>query len=216
MTSTAGDGNAAASRSANEDKAPPPVTGGAAGSQPPWWRRRSWWRAAGGGAPKALAGLVAFLVAATGLLFAVDPSASPCLSATDAAFTGAPVFPGTTYVQYIKDLGYAPTSAERHYGSGYEVRYSIHTEGLRGDSLYLYTTLVKINRDGTIERVIPDQDLKPRVEDTPNECGWTEGSAFLVQTRLQRNGRYRFVLELYEGRAFRTRVALTETPTFDG
>ena len=177
--------------------------------------RRKWRRVAGTVA-KAVAGIVAFLVAATGLLFAIDPGARPCLSGTDAMFTGAPVFPGISYVRYIEDLGYSPTRAERRYGSGYEVRYSMHTDGLRGHALYLYTTLVRLNRDGTIEHVVPGQDLMPRLEDTPNACAWTEGSAFWVRRTLQRNGHYRFVLELYEGPSFHTRVALTETPTFDG
>ena len=153
-----------------------------------------------------------------GLLFELEPRLAPCLSGADASFTGAPVFPDTSYEQYELDLGLSPAAAAQYrgYGAGDEIRYSIHTDDLRGQALYLYTTLVTVNTDGSIRKVIQSEDLKYQLRDVPQQCSQNEGSALLVQVPPQPRTRYRVILELYLGQSFGERVALAETGTFDG
>ena len=164
------------------------------------------------------AAVVTFVAGVVGLLFTFEPRLSPCLAGADASFTGAPVFPNTSYVQYEQDLGLSRAVAVQYagYGSGVEVRYSIHTDDLRGHALYLYTTLVTVNPDGSIRGVVRGEDLKNQLRDVPEQCSQNEGSALLVQVPARPRTRYRLILELYRGPTPGERLALTETGTFKG
>ena len=164
----------------------------------------------------AAAAVVAIVTGVVGVLFEVDPRLAPCLNGADAAFTAAPVFPDTSYVQYATDHGLPDPKRYEAYGSGVEVRYSLHTDDLRGQTLKLYTTVVQVNRDGTVANVIPGEDLQPVLSDTPTYCSQDEGTAILVQTPTNRGARYRVILELFQGNGYDERLAETETEVFDG
>jgi hypothetical protein len=164
----------------------------------------------------AAAAVVAILTGVVGVLFEVDPRLAPCLNGADAAFSGAPVFPDTSYVRYAKDHGLRDPELYKSYGSGVEVRYSLHTDDLRGQTLVLYTTVVRVSRDGTVARVVSGEDLVKVLSDTPSYCSQDEGTAILVQTPHQRGARYRVILELYQGTGYDERLAEFETEEFDG
>ena len=197
-------------------QAAPKPTGGEGAGAPGTRRKR------GGGVGTRVAFILGIITAVTGIVtfvFAdIDPRLAPCLDGADASFTGAPVFPHTSYEKYEEDLGMPPAKAKRlysHFPAGDEVRYSIHTSDLRGQALYLYTTLVKVNRDGTIDKVVRGQDLVYQFKDIPNDCSQDEGAAILVVPPPGGRSRYRIILELYLGPTFYERLALSETATFD-
>ncbi len=176
-----------------------------------------------GNVAKTVAGtgaVIAAVAGAVGLLFQVDPRLAPCLGGRSATFTGSPVFPNYPYHQYLKDLGEGGSSISRGPNpSGAEIRYSYVADDLRGETLVLRETLVRLAKDGTIAAAdtnpLDANDLAPAATLVPTQCSQTSGGDIFVYVPHTR-GRFEIVLELFLGERLDTRIALGETPPFDG
>jgi hypothetical protein len=166
---------------------------------------------------KTLAVIVPLVVAGVGLVFTLRPSLRPCVGATAAEFTGAPVFPRVRFRDHlIRSKNYTPAEAALEPNLlGAEVRISYRTEDLRGGALPLTWSLVAIEKDGTLGAVIRGQDRALATEVTPDACSESGSHDQFVQIP-DRKRRYRVVLELYRDEAFQQRLALEETPIFSG
>jgi hypothetical protein len=165
---------------------------------------------------KALAVIVPLLVASLGLAFTIRPSLKPCVGATDAGFTGVPVFP---HVRFRDHLYRSGASRNEILGEpnvvGAEVRFSYKADDLRGAALPITWTLVSVEKDGTLGAVVPGQDRAIAMVVTPDSCSDTGGKDLFVPIPDKRK-RYRVVLELYRKQNFQDRLALEQTPIFSG
>lgn len=160
--------------------------------------------------------LVTMLAGGTSLLFALRPGLKPCLGDTDAAFTGAPVFPRVLFRDHLVRTGVSrEEAAEEPNLVGAEVRFSYRTSGFRGKRLPITWSLVTIERDGTLGAVVRGQDRALATTVTPDACSEGGGKDLFVQIPAPRK-RYRVVLELYRNQHLNDRVALTETDIFRG
>jgi hypothetical protein len=167
-------------------------------------------------------GTVAAIVAAVGglvaLLFQVDPGLAPCLGSRQASFTGAPVFPHYSYKQYLSDIGRNPSGYPNPYGV--EIRYSYQANDLRGHLLVLRATLVRVGRSGeiiaTYTSPTANENLRPVTDFTPEHCSQGSGNAFFVLVPPEARGRLEIILELFNGPGRQDRVALGQTPSFQG
>jgi hypothetical protein len=159
---------------------------------------------------------VSVAAAAVGLLFTVKPNLKPCLSGTNAAFTGAPIFPHVHFREHLIRSGTAREQAAQELNLlGAEVRFSYRLDGLRGHQLTITWSLVRVEHDGTLGPVDPTQDRAIAETFVPDECSTLRGKDLFVQIPQPRR-RYRIVLELYGDSDLRDRLALTETATFRG
>jgi hypothetical protein len=165
---------------------------------------------------KALAVLIPLTVATLGLVFTVRPSLRPCVGASGAEFTGAPVFPHVHYRDHLFRTGAsrADIRGERDV-VGAEVRYSYKADDLRGAKLPIRWSLVSVEKDGTLGAVDRSQDRALARVVTPDACSTTGGQDLFVQIPDRRK-RYRVVLEMYRSRDLEDRLALEETPVFSG
>jgi hypothetical protein len=165
---------------------------------------------------KALAVIVPLLVATLGLVFTIRPGLKPCVGASVAEFTGAPVFPRVHYRDHLYHTG-ASRSVIRGEPDvvGAEVRYSFKVDDLRGAKLPIRWSLVSVEKDGTLGAVDRTQDRKLATLVTPDACSETGGQDLFVQIPDRRK-RYRVVLELYRSRDLEDRLAFEETPVFSG
>jgi hypothetical protein len=164
----------------------------------------------------AVAVLVPVIAGVIALLFTVDPRLAPCLGESEASFTGAPVFPHIGYRQFLVDDGVSGARAASEPNlPGAEIRYSYHTHGLRGHRLVLRSSLLSVERDGTLGRFAQGQNLDPDAEISPDACSETAGNTLFVEIR-DPHQLYEVVLELYAGRGLTDRVALTQTAVFHG
>jgi hypothetical protein len=165
---------------------------------------------------KALAVIIPLVVATVGLVFTLRPSLKPCVGASNAAFTGTPVFPHVHFRDHLFRTGAsrAEILGERD-TVGAEVRYSFKVHDLRGAELPIRWTLVSIEKDGTLGAVDRTQDRALARLVTPDACSETGGQDLFVQIPDRRK-RYRVVLELYRSRDLEDRLALAETPIFSG
>jgi hypothetical protein len=160
--------------------------------------------------------LVGMIAGAVGLLFTLAPSLTPCLGNNDASFTGAPVFPHSSYRAHrIRNGASRAQAAKEPNLRGAEVRFSYHTSGLRGKELAATWSLLTIERDGTLGAVVRDQDRALALTIKPQGCTETGGNDLFVETPTPRK-RYRIVLELYRDSQLTDRLALTETVAFRG
>lgn len=165
---------------------------------------------------KALAVIIPLVVATLGLVFTVRPSLKPCVGASGAEFTGAPVFPHVHYRDHLYHTG--ATQAEIREEPdlvGAEVRYTYKVDDLRGAKLPIRWTLVSVEKDGTLGAVDRTQDRARARVVTPDSCSVTGGQDLFVQIP-DRKKRYRVVLEIYRSGDFEDRIALEETPIFSG
>jgi hypothetical protein len=165
---------------------------------------------------KAIAVLVPLLVAGVGLVFTLRPSLKPCVGASNAEFTGAPVFPHVRFRDHLFRSGVSRAEAAKEPNIiGAEVRFSFHTDDLRGAKLPITWSLVSIERDGTLGAVIRGQDRALAMLVTPDACSESGGKDLFVPIPDARR-RYRVVLELYREERLQDRLALEETPIFSG
>ena len=165
---------------------------------------------------KALAVIVPILVAGLGLVYTVRPSLKPCVGASQAAFTGVPVFPHVRFRDHLFRTGASRAEIEQEPNIvGAEVRFSYRTKDLRGAKLPITWSLVSIERDGTLGAVVRGQDRALAMLVTPDSCSETGGKDLFVPIPDPRK-RYRVVLELYREQQLRDRLALEETPIFSG
>ena len=162
---------------------------------------------------------VALVAGAVTLLFQVDPAIAPCLGGTHASFTGAPVFPNYPYWQFIRDMGGNPAGYTNPVGA--EVRYSYQVQDLRGETLVVRATLVRLAKDGSIAAAdtsaLDQEDLFAEQTVKPDQCSQDGGGTFFAH--LPSGGtasRYQIYLELYQGYGYNDRIALGQTPVFDG
>jgi hypothetical protein len=165
-----------------------------------------------------LVGLVISVVAgAVALLFTLEPDLKPCIGGAEVSFTGAPIFPNTPLHTNLEHTN-TPRSAIQQAPDdiGAEVRFSFRASGLRGELLKVQYSLVRVERDGTLGRVDPEQDRAEGLAFKPDTCSEVEGGDLFVMTPPDPRHRYRVVLELYRGDDFTQRLALTETATFSG
>jgi hypothetical protein len=160
--------------------------------------------------------LIALIGAAVSLLFHLAPNLEPCVGGASAAFTGAPVFPRVRFRDYlIRDGAAREDAAAQPNLYGAEVRFSYRADNLRGAQLPLVWSLVTIGKGGVVNAVVPGQDRALAMTVTPDRCGDTGGKDLFVQIG-DPNRRYRVVLELYRDQLRADRLALVETPTFQG
>lgn len=199
------------------------VEAGVAPKPVAWWKRSASWPlkivTAAGVAIAAVAG-------GLGLLFQVEPSWEPCLGGSSASFTAAPVFPNVTYSHFLQyNVGATPASVEAVPNRGVrgaEVRFLYTAKSLRGDPLWLYATLVTVSPDGSVTGIDPTLDEFYEFKIVPNACTESGGYDVFVQPIPNTRQHYRIVLELYRGErlkaenVFQPRLALTETPVFQG
>jgi len=165
---------------------------------------------------KALAVIIPLVVATLGLVFTLRPSLKPCVGASDAEFTGVPVFPHVRFRDHLFRSGASRKEILSEPNVlGAEVRFSYKTDDLRGKKLPVTWTLVSIEKDGTLGAVVPGQDRALAMLVTPDSCSDTGGKDLFVPIPDKRK-RYRVVLELYSTRNFGDRLALEETPIFSG
>lgn len=165
---------------------------------------------------KALTVIIPLVAASLGLVFTIRPSLKPCVGASDATFTGVPVFPHVRFRDHLYRSGASRKEilAEPNI-VGAEVRFSYKTDDLRGAKLPITWTLVSIEKDGTLGAVVRGQDRALAMLVTPDSCSETGGKDLFVPIPDKRK-RYRVVLELYSKRNFANRLALEETPVFSG
>jgi hypothetical protein len=165
---------------------------------------------------KALAVIVPILVAGLGLVYTVRPSLKPCVGASQAKFTGVPVFPHVRFRDHLFRSGATRAEIEQEPNIvGAEVRFSYRTDDLRGAKLPITWSLVSIERDGTLGAVVRGQDRALAMLVTPDSCSETGGKDLFVPIPDPKK-RYRVVLELYREQQLRDRLALEETPIFSG
>ena len=165
---------------------------------------------------KALAVIVPILVAGLGLVYTVRPSLKPCVGASQAEFTGVPVFPHVRFRDHLFRSGATRAEIEQEPNIvGAEVRFSYRTDDLRGAKLPITWSLVSIERDGTLGAVVGGQDRALAMLVTPDSCSETGGKDLFVPIPDPKK-RYRVVLELYREQQLRDRLALEETPIFSG
>jgi hypothetical protein len=160
--------------------------------------------------------VVGVVVAGSGLLFTLAPGTKPCLGDSNASFTGAPVFPKVHFHDYlIRNGGRKEDLAGEPNLRGAEVRFSYRTSGLRGKSLTVTWSLMKIERDDTVGAVVAGQDRALAMTFSPAAC--TEDGGKDVFMQIPEPGkRYRVVLELYRDKGLTDRIALTESDPFRG
>jgi hypothetical protein len=166
-----------------------------------------------------LGATVAALAGIVTLLFQFDPRLAPCLGGRSATFTGAPFFPHYPYHQYLTDIGKSPQYIAGFSNPvGAEVRYTLVANDLRGQTLYLRETLVRIARDGTIAsadtNVDDSDDLSVKAMVTPADCSLSTGGTIFINVPSGR-GRFQVILEMFDGAQLTERVALGQTPVFD-
>jgi len=171
------------------------------------------------GAGRALRRIVAavgIVAVAVPVAFQIWPDLQPCLGGTDAAFTGAPVFPQVRFHDHLirNDVPKEKVLTEPNLW-GAEVRFSYLTDGHRGATLAVTWSLVRIERDQTLGAVVPGQDRALAMTFTPQECSQGGGKDLFVQIP-QRGARYRIVLELYRDPRLTERIALTQSDPFRG
>lgn len=165
---------------------------------------------------KALAVIVPLVVATLGLAFTLRPSLKPCVGASEAQFTGIPVFPRVRFRDHLFRSGKSAAEiAQEPNLVGAEVRMSYRVENLRGAKLPITFTLVSVERDGTLGAVDPGQDRARGELVSPDACSVTGGRDLFVQIPDKRK-RYRVVLEVYRDTNLQDRLALAETPIFSG
>jgi hypothetical protein len=165
---------------------------------------------------KALAVIVPILVAGLGLVYTVRPSLKPCVGASQAEFTGVPVFPHVRFRDHLFRSGATRAEIEQEPNIvGAEVRFSYRTDDLRGAKLAITWSLVSIERDGTLGAVVRGQDRALAMLVTPDSCSETGGKDLFVPIPDPKK-RYRVVLELYREQQLRDRLAFEETPIFSG
>jgi hypothetical protein len=165
---------------------------------------------------KAMAVIVPLVVASLGLVYTLRPSLKPCVGASDAQFTGVPVFPHVRFRDHLFRSGASRSEIRTEPNIlGAEVRFSYKTTDLRGATLPITWSLVSIEKDGTLGAVVRGQDRALAMLVTPDSCSETGGKDLFVPIPDPRK-RYRVVLELYRERTFRDRLALEETPIFSG
>jgi hypothetical protein len=166
------------------------------------------------GTLKVVAIIVPVVVALVGLAFTVRPSLRPCIGESNAAFTGAPVFPRVSYAKYLRRQDLPPEPGAQSI-IGAEVRFSLRVDGFRGEELRVYYTLVRVEPDGTTGPVDPTQDRAVELVVTPDSCSSIDGKDIFVLIP-KRGVRYRAVLELYRGSTLNRRLALAQTAVFRG
>jgi hypothetical protein len=162
--------------------------------------------------------VVGILVAGTGLAFELRPGLRPCLGEERAAFTGAPVFPQVRlreYLRRVQDLTEEEAALEPE-KLGAEVRFTYETEGFRGEDLPVSYSLVTVERDGTLRRLVPGFERELAFTVRPEACSGTGGVDLFVDIPATRQRRYRVILELYRDTTFANRLALMETAPFLG
>jgi hypothetical protein len=164
-----------------------------------------------------LVGLVVSAVAGIAtLLFTLDPDLKPCIGGAEASFTGAPVFPNTPKDRHLERSG-APRSVVRDAAGqlGAEVRFSFHVSGLRGETLSVRYSLVRVGRDGAFGAIDPEADRGPGITFKSEACSEIIGQdLFINKPESPSRHRYRVVLELYRGDSFDQRLGLTQTAIF--
>ena len=146
---------------------------------------------------KALAVIIPLVAATLALVFTVRPSLKPCVGASDAEFTGVPVFPHVRFRDHLFRSGASRAEMRSEPNIlGAEVRFSYKTDDLRGETLPITWSLVSIEKDGTLGAVVPGQDRALAMLVTPDSCSGTGGKDLFVPVPDKRK-RYRVVLELY-------------------
>jgi hypothetical protein len=112
--------------------------------------------------------IISVMAGGVSLLFTLQPDLKPCLGDSDAEFTAAPVFPQTSLHAFLRrsDLSNAELRdvVEQR---GAEIRFSYHTDGLRERELAVTSTLLTIEADGTLGRVVEGHDRKPQFSLSP-------------------------------------------------
>jgi hypothetical protein len=169
-----------------------------------------------GRALRRIAAVVGIIAVGVPLVFAIWPDLKPCLSGSDAAFTGAPVFPQVRFHDHLIRNGVPKEKVLTEPNLlGAEVRFSYRTTGYRGSTLAVTWSLVQIERDETLGAVVTGQDRALARTFTPGDCSEGGGKDLFVQIPQHRK-RYRIVLELYRDQGLTERIALMESDPFRG
>ena len=83
---------------------------------------------------KALAVIVPLTIASIGLVYTLRPSLKPCVGASQAKFTGVPVFPHVHFRDHLFRSGASRADILKEPNIlGAEVRFSYRTDDLRGE-----------------------------------------------------------------------------------
>lgn len=164
-----------------------------------------------------LTGLAISVIAGiVGLLFLLQPDLKPCLGDAEAEFTGAPVFPRVGFRDYLVRNGKTFEEARREPDlEGAEIRFSFRTSGLRGDDLPLTYSLLTVDKEGTLGRVVDGQDRSLAMTVHPENCTQTGGKDLFL-TIPAPNRRYVVVLEIYRDKRRQERLALVQSEPFRG
>jgi hypothetical protein len=163
-----------------------------------------------------LVSLVTVAGGAVALLFSLRPGLKPCLGDSDAAFTGAPVFPHVRFRDHLIRQGRPREEAAKEPNLlGAEIRFSYRIAGFRGAQLPITWSLVTIEDDGTLGAVVRGQDRALAMTVTPDGCSEGGGRDLFVAIPDARK-RYRVVFELYRDANLTERLALFHTPIFHG
>lgn len=161
-------------------------------------------------------GGIAGLAAVISVVFTLMPTLKPCLGDDRASFTGAPVFPRVNFREHLVRTGVRREKAAQEPNLlGAEVRFSYQINDLRGQRLPVTSTLVAIERDGTLGPVVYGQDRAPATIIEPHDCSESGGTDLFVRIPNPRT-RYRIVLELYRDERMNDRLDLTQTAVFRG
>jgi hypothetical protein len=150
------------------------------------------------------------------LLFQLRPDLQPCIGGSSAEFTGAPVFP-----QSVRDFLLSENKSKQDVASvpsdldGVEIRFSYRADNLKDSHLRFYSSLVTVGHGGEVNGVVTSENRQLQLSITPNTCSQSSGKDAFVLIP-DHTKRYRLVLELYKGATFDNRLALYETPTFQG
>ena len=150
------------------------------------------------------------------LLFQLRPDLQPCIGGANAEFTGAPVFP-----QSFRDFQLSENRSKQEVAhvpadlDGVEVRFSYRADNLKNEHLRFYSSLVTVGRSGEVNGVVSAENRELQLSINPNTCAQSSGKDAFVLIPDHKK-RYRLVLELYKGTTFDNRLALYETPTFQG
>ena len=138
---------------------------------------------------KALAVIIPLLAATLALVFTVRPSLKPCVGASGAEFTGAPVFPHVRFRDHLHRSGASQAEMRSEPNIlGAEVRFSYKTDDLRGAKLPIRWTLLSVEKDGTLGAVDRTQDRALAKLVTPDGCSRQVARTSSSRSRTAGNG----------------------------
>jgi hypothetical protein len=170
----------------------------------------------------AVGAIVAVAAGTIGLIFQFEPGWAPCIGGANVTFDEAAVYPGMTYVRYLRLVQQLSVPPALVKGGAYSpvpgtvVLPTFNVTNLRDRTIAIFGSVVGVDASGAITKAVPLDFQRPFDEETLSSCSTTLGSSWFIPSLP--HGRYRAVLEVYpvnhDGLSRGSRLALFETDSF--